>query len=254
MTEPTTGTSRLSPWWRRATILVMIGGFSVLTLVTVLTYTNAPPIPARVVDAAGGVLLDRQTILRGQEAFLKYGLMEHGSLWGHGAYLGPDYTADYLHRAALVVRDRYGGERSDIARTRTIEDFRTNRYSKETKTLGLTSAQAFAFDRLREHYAKFFGTESSANGLRREAITSPEHIRQLTAYFAWSAWAASAAVPCTGRPSGTPASTSPAASTPSAGHVHSAPPFYVLDSRGSSGWPGAVRGRLWPSRTACAAV
>ena len=55
----------------------------------------------------------------------------------------------------------------------------------------LSAAQAGAFDELREHYARFFGAESNANGLRREAITDPDEIRQLTAYFAWSAWAAS---------------------------------------------------------------
>src|SRR6185436_18747698 len=80
----------------------MIFGFSVLTLVTVLTYTNAPPIPAQVKDAAGTTLIDRDTILHGQDVFLKYGLMEHGSLWGHGAYLGPDYSAEYLHRLAEI--------------------------------------------------------------------------------------------------------------------------------------------------------
>ncbi len=31
--------------------------------------------------------------------------MEHGTLWGHGAYLGPDYTAEYLHRLAEIARD-----------------------------------------------------------------------------------------------------------------------------------------------------
>ena len=73
MAEPRSGANRLSPWWRHATILVMIGGFSVLSVVTALTYSNAPPIPARVTDAAGAVLFDRPTILRGQEVFIKYG-------------------------------------------------------------------------------------------------------------------------------------------------------------------------------------
>src|SRR5678815_1428889 len=68
------------------------------SVITVLTYTNAPPIPARVTDAAGTTLFDKSAILRGQDVFLKYGLMEHGTLWGHGAYLGPDYSAEYLHR------------------------------------------------------------------------------------------------------------------------------------------------------------
>ena len=58
MTEETAEPTHLSPWWRHATILVMIAGFSVLTLVTVLTYTNAPPIPGRIADASGATLVE----------------------------------------------------------------------------------------------------------------------------------------------------------------------------------------------------
>ena len=101
----------LSPWWRHATILVMIFGFSVLSVITVLTYTNAPPIPARVIDAAGATLFDKQAILHGQEVFLKYGLMEHGTLWGHGAYLGPDFSAAALHRMGRVTAEAIAQER-----------------------------------------------------------------------------------------------------------------------------------------------
>ena len=106
-------TAQLSPWWRHTVILVMIAGFAVLSYVTYRTYTDAPPIPARVEDASGRTLFTSAEILRGQEVFLKYGLMEHGTLWGHGAYLGPDYSADTLHEAVEVGRDtlarlRYG--------------------------------------------------------------------------------------------------------------------------------------------------
>ena len=101
----------LSPWWRHAVILVMVFGFSVLTMLTVLTYTNAPPIPERVTDAAGTTLFTRDDVEHGQEVFLKYGLMEHGTLWGHGAYLGPDYSAEYLHRLAEITRDTLARER-----------------------------------------------------------------------------------------------------------------------------------------------
>src|SRR6266511_3725397 len=146
MTEPReTGT--LSPWWRHATILVMIGGFSVLSVITVLTYTNAPPIPGRVTDTAGATLFDGPTILRGQEVFLKYGLMEHGTLWGHGAYLGPDYSAEYLHRLAEICNDLHSRERfgrpftelpvedSEVAASLTRRDLRVNRYDVATETL-----------------------------------------------------------------------------------------------------------------------
>jgi nitric oxide reductase subunit B len=93
MVDTSAGATSLSPWWRHSAILVMIAGFSVLTIVTVLTYTNAPPIPEQVTDVAGSVLFSGADIQLGQDVFLKHGLMEHGSLWGHGAYLGPDYSA-----------------------------------------------------------------------------------------------------------------------------------------------------------------
>ena len=73
------------------------------------------------------VLFTRADILVGQGVFLRNGLMEYGSIFGHGAYLGPDYTADYLHRAALIVRDLYGGAESDRAQAQTISDFKRTR-------------------------------------------------------------------------------------------------------------------------------
>ncbi len=84
MAHTSANATSLSPWWRHSIILVMIAGFSVLTLVTVLTYTNAPPIPERAVDTAGAVVFTGADILMGQEVFLKYGLMEHGTLWAMG--------------------------------------------------------------------------------------------------------------------------------------------------------------------------
>lgn len=133
----------LSPWWRHSIILVMIAGFSVLTLVTVLTYTNAPPIPERAVDAADAVVFTGADILMGQEVFLKYGLMEHGTLWGHGAYLGPDYSAEYLHRLSEVTRDtiateKYGKLFAQLSRTSRASHPRGRSLSsRETGTIQL---------------------------------------------------------------------------------------------------------------------
>src|SRR6202142_3817263 len=146
MIDTSAGATSLSPWWRHSAILVMIAGFSVLSFVTVLTYTNAPPIPEQVTDATGSVLFTGADIQRGQEGFLKYGLMEHGSLWGHGAYLGPDYSAEYLHRLSEVTLDtiateRYGNrfeqlspdERSVVS-ARTIAALKENRYETASRT------------------------------------------------------------------------------------------------------------------------
>ena len=83
----------------------------------------------------------------------------------------------------------------DAARQRTMDDFKTNRYERATGVLTWSAAQADAFQKLAAYYAGFFGAPTTRFGLRPNAITDPEKIRQLTAFFSWSAWAASALRP-----------------------------------------------------------
>jgi len=137
--------------WIQAVILVGIFGFTVLGYMAARTYQAEPPIPDRVVSESGTELFTGEDVRRGQEVFLRNGVMQFGSIFGHGAYLGPDFTADYLHRGALHVEAAYGGEGTD-ARHRTIEDFRTNTYDPATGTVVYSDAQADAYDALVEHY------------------------------------------------------------------------------------------------------
>ncbi|MBU6409211.1 MAG: cbb3-type cytochrome c oxidase subunit I [Verrucomicrobia bacterium] len=185
----------ISKGWIQAVALVMLFGFFVLGLLAHMTYTDEPPIPAKVVGPDGNVLFTGKDISAGQEIFLKNGLMEYGSIFGHGAYLGPDYTADYLHRAAEIAIAYYGGTTSDAARQQTIADFKTNRFDAATGVLTYSAAQVEAFEKLTNYYAGFFGTPTTKFGLRPDAITNPNQIHELTAFFSWSAWAASALRP-----------------------------------------------------------
>jgi nitric oxide reductase subunit B len=185
----------ISRGWIQAVAIVMIFGFTVMGILTYRTYTGEPPIPARVTDTAGDVLFTRSDILAGQGVFLRNGLMEYGSIFGHGAYLGPDFTADYLHRAALSVIEFYGGDSSDRAKAQTVADFKNNRFDSSADVLIYTPAQVHAFEQLRSYYGEFFGEPTSKYGLRPNAIRDPEQIRQLTAFFSWSAWASSSLRP-----------------------------------------------------------
>src|SRR6516164_11032259 len=96
--------TQLSPWWRRALMLLMATGFATLGYLAARTYRDAPPIPARVLDPTGATLFTGQDIIAGQQVFLSHGLMENGTIWGHGAYLGPDFSGEYLHTMALDIR------------------------------------------------------------------------------------------------------------------------------------------------------
>ena len=181
----------ISKAWVQAAILVFLFGFFVLGLLALRTYQEQPPIPDKVVGPGGTVLFTGANVIAGQQIFLKNGLMEYGSIFGHGAYLGPDYTADYLRRAATHVRDAFGGAESDHARQRTVEVFKHNAYDPRTRTLTFENAQVSAFEEAYSHYSQFFSEPTTRFGLRPGAITDPDELRHLTAYFAWTAWAAS---------------------------------------------------------------
>jgi nitric oxide reductase subunit B len=164
-------------------------------VLTYYTYNDEPPIPVAVNDPTGNVLFTRADILTGQSVFLSNGLMEYGSIFGHGAYLGPDFTAEYLHRAALSSIDYYSQTDSSTAQTRTLEDFKTNRYNAADGTLIYSAAQTHAFHQNFGYYASFLGEPTTKFGLRPSAIRDPEQIHKLVAFFSWTAWAASATRP-----------------------------------------------------------
>ncbi|MEO5680134.1 MAG: cbb3-type cytochrome c oxidase subunit I [Acidimicrobiales bacterium] len=178
--------------WVQAAALVALGGLFVMVLMGWMTYQSHPPIPERVVSMSGGTVFGDVDIRAGQDVFLQNGLMEYGSIFGHGAYLGPDFTADYLHRSAEIVQSTYGGASSDAANQRTRDDFKRNRFDARTGILTISDAQAEAFALLIPHYATTLGDPRGETGLRPSAIIDPTQIRQLTAFFAWTAWAAAA--------------------------------------------------------------
>ena len=185
----------ISNGWIQAAVIVVLIGFCIMGVLTYYTYNDEPPIPQNVKAVDGAVLFTHDDIAAGQRIFLENGLMEYGSIFGHGAYLGPDFTAQYLHRAALSSMTFYGAAGPDTATRKTIEDFKTNRYDAAIGTLIYSQAQAIAFEQCRNYYASFFGNPTTRFGLRPDAIRDPEKIRQLTAFFSWSAWAASTARP-----------------------------------------------------------
>lgn len=191
----------LSPWWLRSIGIVMLIGFGVLIAITALAYRNAPPIPGKVLDAQGNTLFTSEDVGNGQAVFLKYGLMDNGSIWGHGAYLGPDYAADALHRmgvdtGAALSQSQFGKPvaqldamqraalQADVAMT-----LKTNRYDSATNALTLTPAETQAWQQQLGYWTDYFKHPESNGGLKPDLISDPGELRQFTAFVTWAAWA-----------------------------------------------------------------
>jgi nitric oxide reductase subunit B len=191
----------LSPWWRRAVILVLLVGFSVLIWMSVMAHRDAPPIPERVIGPAGEVVFTRDDVLDGQQVFLKYGLMENGSIWGHGAYLGPDFSAEYLHTLAVDAggmlakksfdrpyKDLNPGEQAAVT-GEVRQLLKLNRYDAKNGALTFTEPESLSFGNQIQKWTQYFSQPTINRGLTVKMIQDPKELKQLTAFFAWTAWA-----------------------------------------------------------------
>jgi nitric oxide reductase subunit B len=186
----------ISNRWFQGAVLTYLVGFTVLGMLAYLVYRDQPPIPAQVV-AGGQTVFTRQDIMNGMNVFQRYGLMEYGSIYGHGAYLGPDFTAEYLHKSAesMIESYRRAPVQADSARERVAAELRQNNYNSASEILNWSASRAQAHNRLIDYYGSFFQARERRGGAQAQWIASAEDIRQLTAFFAWTAWTATARRP-----------------------------------------------------------
>ena len=136
--------------------LVMVLSFAVLGWIGVRIYQEMPPLPDQVVTTAGEVVIDTGDIPAGQNVWQSLGGMEVGSVWGHGSYVAPDWTADWLHREAVYIlehwsEDEFGQEYSELSREQQAQlqgrlegVMRTNTYDSATQTITIDPLRAEA--------------------------------------------------------------------------------------------------------------
>ena len=120
----------ISSLWLQVAILTFLAGFAALLYLAYRIHAEPPPIPERVVAEDGSTLFTGDDIMAGQHVFQKYGLMQYGTIFGHGAYLGPDFTAQYLHEAANAMVDFHRDQgrprrRPESCRRTEAESFRS---------------------------------------------------------------------------------------------------------------------------------
>ena len=179
--------------------LVVVLSFAVLGWTGWRIYQEAPPVPEQVVTTAGEVVIGAGDIHDGQNVWQSMGGMEVGSIWGHGSYVAPDWTADWLHREALFILDRWSGsaagfsslpaDRQAELQSRLQRLLRTNTFGNGTITVDPVRADAFTANLA--HYTDVFSNGQEAYAIPSGALTDPENLRKLAAFFFWTSWAAS---------------------------------------------------------------
>lgn len=200
-------------WWLLIAILIVT--FSLLGYFGREVYRQAPPIPNEVVSETGEHLMTRDSILDGQTAWQSVGGMQLGSIWGHGAYQAPDWTADWLHRELLNWLDlaahaelgKSYAELTNLQRQQLQlelkQAYRTNTYDSATGKLQISERRAQAIRLTADYYSRLFSnapelqSTRESYAMKENTLPSAERRERLTEFFFWTAWAAATERPGT---------------------------------------------------------
>ena len=182
---------------------VMLISFAILGWIGTEIYYQAPPIPKAVVTSTGHVMIPPEQVQDGQNVWQAMGGMQVGSIWGHGSYVAPDWTADYLHRESLFILDdlsrtQFGKdyatlntEQQATMRQRLQDMVRANTYDPATGQITVPEVRARAFEANLKYYTEVFTHGSKDFAIQKNAQPDPVKLRQMTAFFFWTSWAAS---------------------------------------------------------------
>ena len=186
---------------------VIVVSFAVLLFYGNQIYQQAPPVPEQVVDETGKLLFTGREIKEGQNIWQSIGGQEIGTVWGHGAYVAPDWTADYLHREAQFLLNKwseetYGNlfdslsnEQKATLQSRLQSFLRRNTYDEASGILVISAERYEAFLHNKAHYAGLFMNSPALNELRasyaiaKNTIKTEERMDKMVQFFFWASWA-----------------------------------------------------------------
>lgn len=188
-------------------LISLVLSFSTLLYLGGQIYQQAPPIPNAVQTSNGNIVYSKQDIEDGQNIWQTTGGMQQGSVWGHGSYLAPDWTADWLNREAQFLLEiiKYNSslqfvEARAFGAHKVIlkEEMRTNTYDADRGIITISQNRAVAIDKTQQHFINLYTSPAPEYQQLREDYAFPikiilnrEKARKLSAFFFWSSWAAS---------------------------------------------------------------
>ena len=189
-------------WW--ALVAVVTIAFGILGYYGVEVYREAPPVVS-FADKNGKIVVEQEQIYKGQEAWQSIGGMQVGSVWGHGAYQAPDWTADWLHKELVAFMDikanqLYGvkfnalnAEQQANIKALTKSEYRTN--TLKNGVITISDERIAAAKVVRDEYNGLFGNDPKYQKLRENyamknnTLAKEENREQLNDFFFWATWA-----------------------------------------------------------------
>ena len=183
---------------------VIVLSFITLIWIGTEVYQTQPPIPDTVIiKETQEVLYTKKDIQTGQNVWESIGGMEVGSIWGHGSYVAPDWTADWIHKEAVFMLDAWAKkdfnskyenldvENKAALKARLIKDIKTNTYNEADRSITISESQLAAIKENIKHYTSIFSEGKEVYAIPKGALTDTEKLEQLNAFLFWTSWAAS---------------------------------------------------------------
>lgn len=184
-------------------LLVIVISFAVLLWIGTKIFQQAPPLPSSIQTTNGKTVMTGDDIMKGQNVWQAMGGMELGSVWGHGSYVAPDWTADWLHRECVFILNYWANneyhteynrlnlEMQAALRERLVNIMRTITYNEQTSIMIIDPARALAFEDNLKHYSDIFTNGDKDYAIPKDAQPDTAKLRQLACFFFWSSWASS---------------------------------------------------------------
>ncbi|GAB1359669.1 cbb3-type cytochrome c oxidase subunit I [Porphyromonadaceae bacterium] len=186
-----------------------------LIMVSMLIYYTAnlqkevPPIPKEVKSESGQLLYTYDDVVEGKAFFQQFDLTDWGSMLGMGAYIGPDFTTDFVHYRAKFLYDFYGMElygkknveltevERGAVKERVKQDFKKQTTLLEQTTV-YTDASAAAYKANQQYIIGLLVDGDPERGWRG-GIIRPEEAAKIAAFVDWGQLVASSYRPGTER-------------------------------------------------------
>ena len=171
-------------------------------------FRTKPPIPEKIITQSGQLLYSKDDIQNGQKVWQSMGGMELGSIWGHGALVAPDWSADWLHREIVNILDaraqkQFGknfaaldeGQQALLSTNLKIE-FRKNTYNPNSGVMIVSDERADAIKKTAAYYDSLFSSDAKTHqdretfAMKENTVPDASRRHEMTAFYFWTAWAA----------------------------------------------------------------